>query len=248
MKIAVMMAAHDAARHIGDALASLLRQSDAADLDIIVVNDGSTDGTGEIVRALAAPQIRLFDQENRGVTPTRNALLSAMAPDTDFVTVLDADDLCPAGRLARDLGHFRADPSLDLVFGESLLFRSTGTDRLEPDFSAPTLRVRGVQMGAGLYRHELIRRTGRFDESFSQAEDLDFMFRMLEQNPRFRVIDDLSYYYRRHSANMTHDGRTLHRSVARAILMAAERKSSGRLPPFPQGFFDMKDYAQNPGW
>jgi hypothetical protein len=47
---------------------------------------------------------------------------------------------------------------------------------------------------------------------------------------------------------MTHDGRTLHRSVARAILMAAKRKSSGRLPPFPRGFFDMKDYAQHPGW
>jgi glycosyltransferase involved in cell wall biosynthesis len=248
MKVAIMMAAHDAARHIGDALASLLRQKDAADLDIIVVNDGSTDGTGEIVRALAAPQVRLFDQENRGVTRTRNALLSALASDTDFVTVLDADDLCPAGRLARDLGRFRADPTLDLVFGETLLFRAATADGLEPDLSAPTLRVRGVQMGAGLYRHALIRRTGRFDESFSQAEDLDFMIRMLEQNPRFLVTDDLSYYYRRHAANMTRDSRTLHRSVARAMLLAAKRKSNGRLPPFPRGFFDMKDYAQHPGW
>ena len=103
-------------------------------------------------------------------------------------------------------------------------------------------------MGAGLYRYDLIRRTGRFDESFSQAEDLDFMIRMLEQSPRFLVIHELSYYYRRHQANMTNDGHSLHRGVTRAMLMAAKRKAGGRLPPFPRGFFDMKDYARNPGW
>lgn len=54
MKLAVVMAAYNSAPHIGDALASLLRQRDAVDLDIIVVNDGSTDGTGDIVHRVAA--------------------------------------------------------------------------------------------------------------------------------------------------------------------------------------------------
>lgn len=248
MKIAVMMAARNAAPYIGDALASLLRQRDSADLDIIVVNDGSTDGTERIVRALTAPEIRLIDQENRGIGRTRNALLSAIAPETDFVTVLDADDLSPAGRFARDLGRFRDDPSLDLVFGESLLFRSTGPDPLTPDFGVETVRVRGVQMGAGLYRRDLVRRTGFYDESFSMAEDLDFMIRMFEQEPKFLVIEEVSYYYRRHRTNTTRDGEALHRNVARAMLMAAKRKAGGRLPPFPRGFFDMKNYARHPGW
>jgi glycosyltransferase involved in cell wall biosynthesis len=248
VKIAVMIAAHNAAPYIADTLGSLLRQRDAAQLDIIVVDDGSTDGTSQIALAIGAPEVRLARQENMGVTRTRNTLLSMLAPDTDFVTVLDADDLSPAGRFVRDLVQFTADDALDLVFGSSLLFRTTGPDPLEPDFSAPTVRVRGIQMGAGLYRYGLIQRTGRYDESFQQAEDLDFMLRMLDQSPKFLITQDIGYYYRRHQQNMTHDNSTLTREVARALLLAARRKKRGNLPDYPPGFFDYEGYAGNIGW
>ena len=82
MKIAVMMAAYNAERYIEDAFASLLRQRSAANLDIVVVNDGSTDGTPLIVKRIAAeaPQVRLIETPNQGVTRTRNVLLAAIAP------------------------------------------------------------------------------------------------------------------------------------------------------------------------
>lgn len=248
MKIAVMMAAYNAAPYVSDAIGSVLRQRPAAQFDILVVDDGSTDETAAHVQAMGAPEVRLVRQANRGVTATRNILLSMLAPDTDFVTVLDADDLSPNGRFARTLGYFEADPGLDLVFAESLLFGSTGADPMEPDFDTPTLRVRGVQMGAGLYRYDLVRRTGRYDERFRQAEDLDFMIRMLEFGPKYLVTDDIAYYYRRHAGNMTHDAGTLQRDVARAMLMAAKRKRQAGVAAFPRGFFDLKDYPEHPEW
>jgi len=246
VKIAITIAAYNAAPYIGDALASLLRQRDAARLDIIVVDDGSTDGTGDAVRAVGAAEVRLFEQANAGVTPTRNILLGKLEPDTDFVTLLDADDLSPAGRFASDLSHFAADPALDLVFGDSLMFRAVGADPLEPDFTQPTRRVRGVQMGAGLYRYGLIRATGRYDDSFQQAEDMDFMMRMLEQSPKFLVTGEIAYYYRQHATNMTQDLKTLRRGGARALLMAARRRKLNGAPPMPRGFFDMMQLGDEP--
>lgn len=247
-KIAVMIAAYNAARYVEDAIASVLRQRQAAAFDILVVDDGSSDGTADRVRAIGVPEIRLRVQENCGVTKTRNVLLSMIAPDTDFVTVLDADDLSPDSRFAQTLQDFARDPALDLVFSETIMFKTTGPDDpLEPDLSVPTFRVRGVQMGAGLYRLDLIRKTGVYDERFRQAEDLDFVIRMLEQQPRFLITEDVAYYYRRHQHNMTKDTRTLQRDVARAMLMAAKRKSKGG-PAFPRGFFDLKDYGEHPEW
>lgn len=249
MKIAIMMAAHNAAPFIGDAIASLLRQRDAAELDIVVVDDGSTDGTADAALAIGAREVRVFRQSNMGVTRTRNVLLSKLAPDTDFVTLLDSDDLSPAGRFATDLQQFADDPSLELIFGTSLLFAVPDpADPLAPDLGQRTMRVRGVQMGAGLYRYGLIRATGRYDESFEQAEDLDFMLRMLEQSPRFCVTDRLTYYYRQHGTNMTRNTDALRRGNARALMMAARRRARSGAPAIPAGFFDLHDFARGLLW
>ena len=70
MRLSVIMPVHNRETYVRAALRSLLRQRDAADLDIIVIDDGSTDGSAQAVRAMMeeAPCIRLFQQENMGVT------------------------------------------------------------------------------------------------------------------------------------------------------------------------------------
>src|SRR5262249_38831469 len=105
MKIAVLMPAFNAEATIASALKSILRQRDAGDLDIIVVEDGSTGATADVVTALAAtaPEIRLIRIAHGGISKARNAALNAIAADTDLVGFLDADDLSPEGRLARDI-------------------------------------------------------------------------------------------------------------------------------------------------
>jgi glycosyltransferase involved in cell wall biosynthesis len=243
VKIAILIAAYNAAPFIGDALASLLRQRDAAELDIIVVDDGSTDGTGAILARVAseAPEVRIATTPNRGIARTRNELLRMLAPDTDLVTLLDADDLSPAGRLARDLERFAEDPGLDLTYGTARLFRLVGEDPLAPDPDGPMLDVRGVVLGCGLFRHSLIRRVGSFDESFEQGEDMDFLFRVFELEPRYRLLDDICYYYRRHGNNTTLDRAGSRRGAARAMMRAIQRRRDHGAPLMPPGIFDPKD-------
>lgn len=248
MKLAVMMSAYNAAPFIADALASLLRQRDAAQLDIIVVNDGSTDATGEIVRRLAgeAAEVRLIETPNQGIPKARNEALDAIAPDTDLVTWLDADDLSPAGRFARDLPMF-ADPGLDFVYGWTRTFRDTATDPLEPDLTQPYVDVRGIQFGAALLRKSVLDRIGRFDETLARGEDADFLFRLFQLRPAIKVIDDICVYYRRHGSNVTNDHGEANRFFARAILMHSKRNREGGAL-VPQGFFNCHAYRDWEGW
>lgn len=240
MKIAVMMAAYNAERHIESALASLLRQRSDAALDIIVVNDGSTDGTGQIVRRLAqqAPEIRLIETANQGITRTRNVLLDALADDTDLVTTLDSDDISPPGRFAREVAPFRDDPALEMLYGFMLVFRGQGDDPMAGDFDGRTATLRSIHLGAMLARLSLIRKVGRFDERFIQAEDTDFLFRTLETSPRLLLSDEVSYCYRRHDTNISADPAIVRREFARALAAAARRRREGNVSAIPENFFD----------
>lgn len=237
-KIAILMAAYNASHHIGDALASLLRQRDAASLDIIVVNDGSTDATGRIVSELArqAPELRLIETPNRGIAGARNTALAAVAPDTDFLTWLDSDDLSPLGRLRQDLAEFAAEPTLDFVYGRTRLFRNIRDDPLDP--AGPFIDLRGVQLGASLARAPLIRRIGPFNEELKLAEDTDFLLRLLELEPRIKLLDDIRLYYRRHGGNVTNDHQALKQGLARVLGFRLKRaRTTGRLVPIPENFF-----------
>jgi glycosyltransferase involved in cell wall biosynthesis len=250
VKVAVMMAAHNAERHVEAALASLLRQRDAAQLDIIVVNDGSTDGTAGILRRLAAeaPEIRLIETPNQGIVRTRNRLLDALAPDTDLVTTLDSDDISPPGRFVREIAPFVSDPALQMHYGSMLVFRGAGDDPLAPDFAGKTSRVRGIHLGALLARLSLMQKVGRFDERFVQAEDTDFLFRAAETRPAMLLSDEISYYYRRHETNISSDPAVVRHEFSRALHAAARRRRIDKVPGVPPKFFDFDGSDLDRGW
>jgi len=249
--LAVMMPAYNAAAFVEDALDSLLRQRDAAELDIIVVNDGSTDATGEIVAAKAghASEIRLISGPHRGITRARNAAIDALRPGTEFVAMLDADDLSPPGRFARDLRAFAGDSSLDFLYGFTRMFRGVGADRLAPNPAGPWVDMRGVHLGASLMRISLLHRVGRFDEALPQGEDTDFLFRMFDLKPKIRLIDDLCVYYRRHRDNITNGEALMRSNLSRVVLtrLRRQRQGEGGLA-LPEGFFVGVDQLADTSW
>ncbi len=89
-----------------------MRQRHDADLDILVVDDGSEDATSAVLADLGRKhaEIRIIRRENGGVTAARNTGLANLLPETDFITFLDSDDVSPTGRFAADLPRFEADP------------------------------------------------------------------------------------------------------------------------------------------
>jgi len=227
LKVAVLMPAWNASRFIAEAIQSLLVQREAASFDIIVVDDGSTDSTVEIVTniARAAPEVRLIALPHRGLPSARNAALAAISPDTDIVTFLDADDLSPPGRFARDLAALTSD--VDVYWGM--------TQRFEGGEYSPELE-RGAQLGALLIRAAAIGQYNGFSEDFPIGEDVDFLLRMLETQPRLRLSDQIAVLYRLHDANSTRNRALVRQVLTRAYLAAARRRLRGA-PEVPAGLF-----------
>lgn len=240
MKVAVLIAAYNASAFIEAALLSLLRQRGDADLDIIAVDDGSEDGTADILARIAqeAGEVRPVRIGHGGIAAARNRGLDEVTEDTDFLTFLDADDLSPAGRLAHDLRHFESDPGLDLFYGSTRMFKEADPETLAPRNGTKTIDYRGIQIGAALFRKSLVERVGRFDAAFHIGEDTDFLLRAFEAARKYLISDDISVYYRRHGGNITHDHRGVRRGMAQAMLKSSLRKKTLGDFRYPKELFD----------
>ncbi|MEO5759659.1 MAG: glycosyltransferase family A protein [Mesorhizobium sp.] len=242
MTLSVIMPVHNRERYVVSALRSLLRQSGDADLDIIVIDDGSTDGTSDAVRALARETscIRLFQQANQGVAKARNAGLEQLLPATQYVSFLDSDDISPAGRFKADLACFTADPALELTYSLMSEVDAIDDDALEPAANCRSVTTRGIYLGAGIFSRRLVDRTGGFDDALIQAEDIDYLLRVFESGPRFALPDTIAIYYRHHPGNMTKQRDVKRREYLRAIQKSMRRrKADPSLRPV-EGVFEMK--------
>ena len=230
---------------------SLLRQRDAVSMEIVVVNDGSTDETGAILQKMAQThqEIKVIEVENGGVTRARNLGLQHMSADADLVSFLDADDLSPQGRLANDVKLFEQDPELDLVYSAVQFFRDMDPDNLCPAEGSDTLDIKTIQLGACVAKASLIRKLNGFDEGFIQSEDTDFLLRMWEREPKYIISDNIGVYYRQHNVSLTSDRRVVIREFCRALLQSSKRRknmTSDYL--FPKGIFDLTTIRDNPEW
>lgn len=110
--ISVMIGVYNGAAYLGEAIDSVLAQ-DYRPLELIVVDDGSDDGSGDVARQY--PEVRCVSQERRGAGAARNAGVELAGGD--FFAFLDADDRFTPGKLARQMEALAADPALEAVFG-----------------------------------------------------------------------------------------------------------------------------------
>jgi glycosyltransferase involved in cell wall biosynthesis len=240
------MPVYNRERYVVSALRSLVRQRDAADLDIIVIDDGSTDGSVEAVRSMMreTPCIRLFRQSNMGVTKARNAGLKQLLPQTRLVSFLDSDDISPMGRFTADLACFEEDPGLDLTYSRMTLVDEIDGETLEPAADSHSITVRGIHLSAGIFARDLIERIGGFDEDFKQAEDTDYLLRIFESQAKYVMPDTVALYYRRHPGNMTKEADVPFREFMRAIHKSMKRRRADPSLRPVEGIFDVKDLAQ----
>lgn len=219
MKMTVILPTYNRAAFIGLAVRSLLMQSDAADIDVLIVDDGSSDDTPEILRKLARDNacIRVLTQKNAGIAPARNTGLANLLPETELVTFLDSDDISPPGRFAADLPLFDVNQDLELTYGRMLLVEDIDYSDMTPAENTGQVDIRGIQLACGIFRRGLIDRVGRFDEEFLQAEDTDFMLRVFESDPNYKLTDTYGLYYLRHPGNVTKRLDESRRSFMRAL-------------------------------
>ena len=247
--VSVIVANFNGARYLGDCLTSTLGQT-LEDLEVIVIDDGSTDDSVDIVRRRAGrdPRVRLLETGGRhGPGAARN--LGLGAAEGEWIAVLDSDDIMHPRRLADLIGH-AGRSGADIVADNQIVFDDDGveaarallTSRELPgdrDVSASEyidsnrLFSRATPLGylKPVFSHLLIERTScRYDPSLLIAEDYDFVLRLLLSGAHLRVCPQLTYFYRRHSSSISHrlSRRTLLPMLAADDALRYEAMSSGR--------------------
>jgi len=165
-----------------------------APLDLVVVDDGSSDGSYEY-----AQQAGLQTLRTAGVGPAAARNAGIRATVSDFVAFLDVDDLWPPGTLHQLSEALCSDPEAGLAQGLVQNFRvlEDGSKRF---FTHP---YRFLNLGASLYRRGVFDTVGLLDETMRLCEDLDFLMRCWEKDVRKVVVDRVTLYYRRHPGSMT---------------------------------------------
>jgi glycosyltransferase involved in cell wall biosynthesis len=229
-KVSVIVPVFNSERFIGEALGSL-RLEREVELNIIVVDDGSTDGSIGIVKTLAQkdPRIQLLAGEHRGISAARN--VGVRAATSDYITFLDSDDICPPGRIGRQLHRLRSHPDAEAIIGESLWFEALTPD-LEPVAGTRHLRMICVHLHSALFVCSVFNTYGHFDETLEFAEDLDFFLRLLEADAKIIVEDEIASLYRRHENNSTRSfGNTRQATMAALQRSIARRRKAGSNKP-----------------
>ncbi|MGX9115476.1 glycosyltransferase family 2 protein [Mesorhizobium sp. BHbsci] len=221
--IGVVVPMFNAERTILPTLTSICQQSHQA-LDIIVVDDGSTDRSASIVAAYAEQdrRIRLFRQPNAGVAHARNS--GAAATDAEFLAFVDADDLWAPSKIALQLRVLQeGGSSAGLAYCWFAEIDEDGRifSLKQPDADGRVLQrmCRNNFVGNGssmLVRRSAFERAGQFDPSLRArnaqgCEDLLMCLRIAE-NYEFRVVPQYLVGYRRTSGNMSSDVMQMFRS------------------------------------
>jgi succinoglycan biosynthesis protein ExoM len=237
--VSVVMANHNGARYLAEAVASVQRQS-LRDLELIVSDDASSDDSVTIVRSLMVQdhRIRLIrGKRNVGPAAARNSAI-AIAKGA-WIAIMDSDDVMHESRLARlvdaavaDRADIAADDLIEFDKHPSQSGRSFLTGRWARAASwidiaeyiarncfygpGPTLGYLKPLFRTSSFAHEALR----YDESLRVGEDCDLVLRLLHAGGNFRVYPFALYYYRKHSASISH---RLNENVLAAIQVADRR-------------------------
>lgn len=212
--ISVIIPVYNGERYLAEAVRSVLDQTLSPD-EIIVIDDGSTDGTATLVQSMAAG-IRYVYQQNQGPAAARNRGLELASGD--IIAFQDADDLWTAERLAIQSILLARHPSIHAVVGRT---RFIHEDTAPAEFATQTAAASSphwfLGIHSGLYRRSAFALTGPFNTSLRYHEDIDWFRRARAAGLVVRPHDDLVLLHRRHATNMTNDRAALRRELLRML-------------------------------
>lgn len=206
IKVSVIMAVYNGEQTVLKSLKSVLSQ-DHSNLEVIVIDDGSTDSTVSIVNSIEDDRIHLVSQKNGGVSNARNKGLSAMSGD--YFCFLDADDLMPSKSISSRVEVFMRDSNIvfaDGVVEERDLENEKLLRRYEPTFVGEPLReLLMLKDTCFCGQTWMVKNFGknlpRFNEELTHGEDLHFFIACAEVGGTYAYTDELTLIYNRHDGS-----------------------------------------------
>lgn len=207
--ISIVMPAYNAEKYISSAIDSVLAQT-YQDWELLVVNDGSTDRTPELIQTYANKdqRIRLFTIPNGRQAKARNFAISQAR--FEWIAFLDADDLWMPDKLEKQVKQLIEDPSLDMIFSTGYIFEEGKTYSENKVFASVYSKFNSGQIAPLLFESNkiailsvlilksLIVKAGGFDEK-CPCEDYDLWLKITSQNAYFYGMEEKLFRYRVHS-------------------------------------------------
>lgn len=213
--LSVVIPVFNGERFLREAVESVLAQN-YSPLEIVIVDDGSTDGTASVVRNFPET-VRYLHQTNNGPAAARNRGIENA--QGSLIAFADADDLWPPDKLEVQLPFLTSDPAIEIVMGriqQVLLGQVESEDVGEPAFS--------VNLGSAVIKKSVFERVGLFDETMRYSEDVDWFMRAREAGAAIKTIDAVTLFYRQHEENMTRGKSASELNVLKALKRSLDRR------------------------
>ncbi|WP_443190531.1 glycosyltransferase [Pseudomonas indica] len=204
----VVMPVYNRERYVREAIDSVLAQSDG-DFELIVVDDGSTDRSIEIIESIQDPRLQLIRNHHAGGAAARNSGIAAARGE--FIVWIDSDDLQAPGALAALRQAIKQFPDADIFYGDLEIFDEAmpgkrGRTRY-PDYQGTSLLPRLIQANClpnpgTAVRRALYERHGLYDVSFTRCHDFQ-MWTRLADTARFKKVDTILCHWRQHGESLS---------------------------------------------
>lgn len=193
--VSVVVTSYNTKKYIIEALDSVFGQ-DYQNLEVIVVDDGSTDNTMEVLKYYPR-KIKIIEEENKGQAFARNTGIKEARGE--FIGLLDGDDMWTEYHISLGLKYLKDNQEYDFVRGKTRRFnvKDDGTKEIVESAFIDML------VGASFYRSKIFEKVGLFDEEMREGEDLDWFIRLAESSCREKRIEETMLLYRRHQNNLT---------------------------------------------
>ncbi len=216
--VSAIIPAHEGERFLHAAIGSVLAQ-EYTPLEVIVVDDGSTDGSADVA---ASFPVRCLRQPNLGVAAARNAGLAAAGGEV--ISFLDQDDLWPPAKLAVQVGHLLEHPELGFVVGRMEVFLEPGAPRpawMHVDQPA-------FLLGALVAWRHVFDLVGAFETGYTVSSDADWFARAKDAGIPRAVLPEVVLRYRIHEQNASHRRDVLWHETMQVLRRSVERRRAGQ--------------------
>ena len=225
LSVSVVIPVYNGAIYLGEAIDSIIQQTYLPS-EIVVVDDGSTDGSGDLIQQIAfnVPiQIRYVYQTNQGVGVARNKGVNIASGS--WVAFLDQDDIWLPTKLARQVEVIERQPEAEIVIVKQRFFMINGFS--QPHWVRPGLCQReltGFTPSAIFAKRSLFSRIGLFEEAIKLASDTDWIARLFEANVPIFTVDEVLLLHRIHPQNQSRFVATSHREILDIVRRSVHRK------------------------
>lgn len=183
-KVSVVMSVYNAEKYLEEAIDSILNQT-FSDFEFIIINDGSTDRTSEILKGYTDPRLIIVNQANMGLTRSLNKAINMVRGE--YIARMDSDDISLPERLQMQVAFLHGHPTVGLVGTRVIQIDENGEFIAEWSLLAESAYIKTALLienqfchGSVMFRRECIRKVGGYREEFKRAQDYDLWLRIAE--------------------------------------------------------------------